>query len=191
MQYCCFFNISTENVSIYVLSVHFTWTGWKDMQKKVVYSKVKKNCIFSQKNGFGFKSHNGVFCLHTEVTNWGPHSSHMHQMKLRYTGYIYRNTRTSCSFHKRSHCSFLQCGRPDFHHWKFPMKHVLLRSRYKTHTQFKFGITLKYLHSEISRKTQNVYRPLIHHMKFCTKNILLQSCTLWKIQKCHQHTYNW
>lgn len=31
------------------------------MQKKVVYSKVKKNCIFSQKNGFGFKSHNGVF----------------------------------------------------------------------------------------------------------------------------------
>jgi len=148
-------------------------------KKIVVYSKVKTNSIFSQKTRFGFKSHNGVLCLHTEVTNWAPYSSHMHQMKRRYTGYIYRNTRTSCSIHKRSHisiffysCSFLQCGRPDFHHWKFPMKHVLLRSRYKTYTRFRFGITSKYPHSEISRKTQNVYRPLIHHIKFCTKNIL-------------------
>lgn len=171
MQYCC--NISIENVSIYVLSIHFTWTGWKDMQKKkVVYSKVKMNYIFIQKTRFGFKSHNGVLCLYTEVTNWAPYSSHMHQMKLRYTDYIYRNTRTSCSIHKRIHFSFfrsfLECGRPDFYHWKFPMKRVLLLSRHTTHTQFRFGIiTLKYLHSEISRKTQNVYRPLIHHMKFC------------------------
>ena len=34
MQYSCFFNISIENVSIYILSIHFTWTGWKYMQKK-------------------------------------------------------------------------------------------------------------------------------------------------------------
>jgi hypothetical protein len=63
------------------------------------------NCIFIQKTRFGFKSHNRVLCLHTEVTNWAPYASHMHQMKQRYTGYIYRNTRTSCSIHKRSHIS--------------------------------------------------------------------------------------
>ena len=106
MQYCC--NISTENVSTYVLAIHFTWTGWKDMQKKKKRrrsstQKNKNELHFIQKTRFGFKSHNGVLCLHTEVTNWAPYSSHMHQMKLRYTGYIYRNTRTSCSIHKRSH----------------------------------------------------------------------------------------
>ena len=42
MQYSC--NISIENVSIYVLSIHFTWTGWKDMQKK------KNSSIHQSKN---------------------------------------------------------------------------------------------------------------------------------------------
>jgi len=57
-------------------------------RKKVVYSKVKMQCTFIQKTRIGLESHNGVR-LHTEVTNWAPYSSHMHQMKLRYTSYIY------------------------------------------------------------------------------------------------------
>jgi len=105
MQYCCFL---TSPLKMYPsMFYRFTSHGRdeKTCKIKVVYSKVKKNCIFSQKTRFGFKSHNGVLCLHTEVTNWAPYSSHMYQMKLRYTGYIYRNTRTSCSIHKRSHIS--------------------------------------------------------------------------------------
>jgi hypothetical protein len=159
-----------------VLSIHFTWTGWKDIpkegkkkKKKGIHKKVKMNCIFILKTRFGFESHNGVLCVHTKVTNCTPYSSHMHQIKIRYTGYIYRTPITSCCIHKRSHisnfffsCSFLQCGRPDFYHWKFPMKHVLLRSRYKTHTQFTLII------SALWNITWNVYRPLIHDMKFCT-----------------------
>jgi hypothetical protein len=128
-------------------------------KKKVIYNKVKMNCIFIQKTRFGFKSHNEVLCLRTAVTNCAPYSSHMHQMKIRYTGYIYRNARrTSCCIHKRSHISIfflvVSYSAEDqiFTTEKFPMKHVLLRSCYKTHTQFRFGITLKYLHYEISRK---------------------------------------
>jgi hypothetical protein len=78
MQYCC--NISIENVSIYVLSIHFTWTGWKDMQKKSSIQKSKNELHFYTENSlrvqesqwsslFAYRSHELGTVLLTYASN--------------------------------------------------------------------------------------------------------------------------